>query len=46
LNEEDRYHSHVIRSILTRNIASIFGQAHDEVVEAWEEFMPAASDGM
>jgi len=46
LDEEDRYHNHVIRSRLTRSIAAIFDQVHDEAVEAWAEFIPAASDGM
>ena len=46
LDEEDRYHNHVIRSRLTRSIAAIFDQIHDEAVEAWAEFIPAASDGM
>jgi hypothetical protein len=46
LNEEDRYHNHVIRSRLIRSIAAIFDQTRDEVVEAWKEFMPVASDGM
>jgi len=31
---------------LTRSIAAIFDQVHDEAVEAWAEFIPAASDGM
>jgi hypothetical protein len=46
LNEEDRYHNHVIRSRLTPSIASIFDRIHDEAVEAWAEFIPVASDGM
>lgn len=46
LNEEDYYHNHVIRSSLTRGVAAIFGQVHDEAVEAWAELIPGASDGM
>jgi len=46
LNEEDTYHTHVIRSRLTRSIATIFDQLHDEAVEAWAELIPGASDGM
>ena len=46
LNEEDRYHNHVIRSRLTRSIAAIFNEVHDEAVEAWTEFIPVTSNGM
>jgi hypothetical protein len=46
LNEEDMYHTHVLRSRLTRSIADISDQVHDEAVEACAELIPAASDGM
>jgi hypothetical protein len=46
LNEEDNYHNHVIRSRLTRNLASIFDRVHDEIVEAWAERITGTSDGM
>jgi hypothetical protein len=46
LNEEDYYHTHVIRSSLTRGIAAISDQVHDEAVEALAELIPGASDGM
>jgi len=44
LNEEDYYHTHVIRSSLTRGIAAISDQVHDEAVEALAELIPGASD--
>jgi len=46
LNEEDKYHNGVIRSRLTRSIADIFDQVHDEAAKAWAELIPGASDGM
>ena len=46
LNEEDRYHNHVIRSRLTPSMTAILDQVHDEAVEAWAEFIPTTSDGM
>ena len=46
LNEEDRYHNHVIRSRLTPSMTAILDQVHDEAVEAWAEFIPMTSDGM
>jgi hypothetical protein len=46
LNAEDRYQTHVIRSKLTRNIATTFGQVQDELVQALEELIPVPSGGM
>jgi hypothetical protein len=42
----DMYHTHVIRSRLTPNIAAIFDQLRDEAVEACAELIPVAGDGM
>jgi hypothetical protein len=46
LNRGDMYHTHVIRSRLTRNIAAIFDQVRDEAVGACAELIPVAGDGM
>jgi hypothetical protein len=40
------YHTHVIRSRLTRNIAAIFDQLRDEAVKACSELIPVTGDGM
>ena len=46
LNNEDMYQNDVIRTKLTRNIATIFHEVHDELIEALSELIPAGTDGM
>lgn len=45
LNNEDTYERAVIRSRLTRNVATTFDQAYDELDEALREFIPATCEG-
>jgi len=40
-----RYHISIIRSNLTRSIARITSDIHDEVVTAFEEYFPTNIDG-
>ena len=46
LDREDTYDTIVLRSKLTRNLAAIFEQVNDEIVEALEECIPMSSEGM
>jgi hypothetical protein len=46
LNNEDTYQNDVIRTKMTRNIATIFHGAQDEIIEALSELIPAGTDGM
>lgn len=46
LNSEDTYEIDLVRSKLTRNIATTFEQVRDEVIKALAELIPADGDGM
>ncbi len=46
LDKEDTYHSDVIRSRLTRNIATTFDQVNNEFIDALAAYIPMASEGM
>ena len=46
LDNEDTYHNDLIRSKLTRNIATTFDQVQDELVQALADYIPVAGDGM
>ena len=46
LNMEDTYHTSVIRSRLTRNIAATFNQVRDELVAALGDYILTASECM
>ena len=41
----DTFHSHVVRSKLTRNIAVTFKEVHEELVMAMGDFIPTHGDG-
>ena len=45
MNNDDHYHVGVIRSKLTRNIASTFSQVHDELEASLREFIPLPNKG-
>ena len=43
----DPYHTHVLSAQLTRNLHVMFPDIHDEVVSAFQDFIPSTSeDGM
>jgi hypothetical protein len=42
---QNTYHRDVIRSKLTRNIAPIFDQVHDELLGAMGDFIPMVGEG-
>jgi hypothetical protein len=44
LNKDDTYHTDVIRSKLTRNIAVTFKDVHEEVIYALEDLIPTGED--
>jgi hypothetical protein len=46
LNLHDEYHTDVIRSKLTRNIAATFKEVREELVSALDDFLPTSCDGM
>jgi hypothetical protein len=46
LNDEDTYQNHILRSRLTRNMATTFDKVQDELVQALAEYIPVACDGM
>ena len=46
LDREDTYHSDVIRSRLTRNIATTFDQVNNEFIDTLAACIPMASEGM
>jgi hypothetical protein len=41
----DSYHNDVIRTKLTRNIATTFKEVREEVVMAMNDFIPMRGDG-
>ncbi len=43
---DDTYQRNVVRSKLTRNIASTFDAIHDELVGALGDFIPTIDQGM
>jgi hypothetical protein len=43
-NDDDFYHSDVIRSKLIRNISATFGDVHEELIHALEDLIPTAED--
>ena len=45
LNRDDKYHRAVIRSRLTRNVATTFDQVYDELDGALREYIPATCEG-
>lgn len=46
LNMNDEYHTDVIRSKLTRNIAVTFKEVREELVSALDDFLPTSDDSM
>jgi hypothetical protein len=46
LNLYDEYHTDVIRSKLTRNIAATFKEVREELVSALDDFLPTSDDSM
>ena len=44
-NDDKFYHSDVIRSKLTRNIAATFKDVYDEIINALEDAIPTDEDG-
>ena len=44
LNKDDIYHTDVIRSRLTRNIAVTFKDVREEVINALEDLIPTGED--
>ena len=42
----DTFHTDVIRSRLTRNIAVTFKEVREELVMAMDDFMPMSGNGM
>jgi hypothetical protein len=46
LNSEDTYQNHILRSKLTRNMATTFDKVQGELVPALAEYIPVAGDGM
>ncbi len=45
LNKDDFYHTDVIRSKLTRNIAVTLKDVREEVINALEDLIPIGEDG-
>ena len=45
LNEEDEYHTDIIRSQLTRNIANTFKEVREELIVAMDDLIPTREDG-
>ena len=41
----DSFHTDVIRSKLTRNIAATFKEVREELIMAMDEFIPTSGDG-
>jgi hypothetical protein len=44
LNKSDSYHTDIIRSKLTRNIAVTFKEVRDEFIHALEDLIPTGED--
>ena len=44
LNEHDEYHTDIIRSQLTRNIANTFNEVREELIMAMDDLIPARED--
>jgi hypothetical protein len=44
LNEHDEYHTDIIRSHLTRNIANTFNEVREELIMAVDDLIPARKD--
>ena len=44
LNEEDEYHTDIIRSQLTRNIANTFKEVREELIMGMDDLIPARED--
>jgi len=44
-NDDNFYHSDVIRSKLTRNIAATFKDVYDELINSLEDSIPTDEDG-
>jgi hypothetical protein len=45
LDKHDEYHTEVIRSKLTRNIAAAFKEVREELVYALEDLIPTGEGG-
>jgi hypothetical protein len=45
LNLADSYHTDIIRSKLTRNIAATFGEVREELVLAFDDLIQTRDDG-
>ena len=45
LDENDEYHTDVIRSQLTRNIANTFKDVREELIMAMDDLIPTREDG-
>jgi hypothetical protein len=45
LNERDEYHTDIIRSQLTRNIADTFKEVREELIMAMDDLIPTHEDG-
>ena len=45
LNERDEYHTDIIRSQLTRNIANTFKEVREELIMGMDDLIPAREDG-
>jgi hypothetical protein len=42
---EDQFHTDIIRSKLTRNIAVTFKDVREELIMAMDDFMPTSGNG-